>query len=70
MGRLFGLDRLLPRDDLLGVEIRLDVAGNARRGRGLSSPGATALNRTRENWLNDLANMARELSRAALIGAM
>jgi hypothetical protein len=33
-------------------------------------PGATALNRTRENELNDLAKKANEESRAALIGAM
>ena len=34
------------------------------------SPGATALNRIREKRLNDLASMAKELSRAALMGAM
>ncbi len=35
-----------------------------------NSPGATALNRTREKRLNDLARNTSDESSAALIGAM
>ena len=38
--------------------------------KGVTAPGATALNRTRENALNDFAKKASDESSAALIGAM
>ena len=70
VGHLLRLHRLSPRNHLLGIQIGVDIARDAGRGRGLQQRRATALKRTREKRLNDLARNASDESRAALIGAM
>src|SRR4051812_2799888 len=39
VGRFLGLNRLFPWNDLLGIEVGINVAGNARRGGCLQQPG-------------------------------
>ena len=64
-------DRLLARDDLLGVEIRIDVAGDARRGRGLQQPRGDGVEPHPGEPAERLGQEGQASeSRAALIGAM